>query len=699
MARAGAPRTRRPPKAPPVPEGWTPRATSLDELLEIVERLPLEPGVYIMRDRKGRVVYVGKARKLRNRVRQYFNGHDTRDFVPQLGRVLGDIETVVTQNDKEALLLENNLIKQHRPRFNVKLRDDKQYLVLRLDARAQWPRLEVVRNIAQDGARYFGPYHSASRARSTLRVVNRHFQLRTCTDHVLATRTRPCLQYQIGRCPAPCVYDVDRDAYATQVDDVTLFLGGKHDQLTQKLKTRMRAAAEQEAFELAAHLRDQLRAIETTLERQQVVGTDDGDQDVFGLYREGGQVEFAVMHVRGGKLVGSRSFSQSGMEMPDHVLVRDLLAAYYAQAPFVPDELLLPLAIDDEEAEALAEFLTEARGRKVKIHAPQRGAKKKLVELANKNAGSNFFTRRNKRDDASKVLERLRDRLRLSRLPHRIECFDISHTQGTEAVASMVVFEDGEPNSRAYRSFKIRGENGELAQGRWQNDDFASMYEALSRRFRRALRGEDESWALPDLLVIDGGKGQLSRVMAAMDDLGIPLGAEGVDVVALAKERVDDLGHGRAALDKLAASGLSKASPAEPGQAAQRYELRRARSSSKSAETRVRPERVFLPGAKDAIRLAPGSTERYLLERVRDEAHRFAITHHRKRRKKKGLESRLDTIKGVGPALKKKLLAHFGSFRALRAADTQALQAVDGVGPKLAERLHAELGSALAKKS
>jgi excinuclease ABC subunit C len=657
-----------------------------------VERLPLEPGVYIMRDRKGRVIYVGKARKLRNRVRQYFNGHDTRDFVPQLGRIVGDIETVITANDKEALLLENNLIKLHRPRFNVKLRDDKQYIVLRLDPRKAWPRLEVVRNIAQDGARYYGPFHSASRARSTLRVVNRHFQLRTCTDHVLENRTRPCLQYQIGRCPAPCVYEVDAESYARQVDDVGLFLSGKHEELTAGLNERMAAAAEAMNFESAAAIRDQLAAIETTLVGQQVVGKGEGDQDLVGMYREGGQVEFVVMHVRSGKLIASSNFSQSGMEMPDADLVRGLLGAYYDDAPFVPGEVLLPVSLADDDREPLAEWLSEKRGTKVRVHTPQRGDKVRFVELANKNAASNFVTRRNRKNDSEQLLERLRKRFSLSRLPRRIECFDVSHIQGSDTVASMVVFENGEPNKKAYRSFKIRGQGGKLAQGSRQNDDFASMYEVLSRRFRRALDGKDESWALPDLMVIDGGKGQLGRVLAAMDDLGIPLGAEGLDIVSLAKERSDQVAMNRQGLETLASSGAEGGSV--PGQALADYESRRARKGGSRAkeEARVRPERVFVPGAKEAIALAPGSSERYLLERLRDEAHRFAITHHRKRRGKRSLASALDAIEGVGPAMKKKLLKHFGTMAALRGADLEGLQAVPGVGPKLAQRLYDALG-------
>jgi excinuclease ABC subunit C len=664
----------------------------VEQVVALVERLPLEPGVYIMRDRKGRVIYVGKARKLRNRVRQYFNGHDTRDFVPLLGRIVGDIETVITANDKEALLLENNLIKLHRPRFNVKLRDDKQYIVLRLDPRKAWPRLEVVRNIAQDGARYYGPFHSASRARSTLRVVNRHFQLRTCTDHVLENRARPCLQYQIGRCPAPCVFEVDAEAYGRQVDDVGLFLSGKHEELTDGLRGRMEAAAEAMNFESAAAIRDQLQAVETTLVGQQVVGKGEGDQDLVGMYREGGLVEFAVMHVRSGKLIASSNFSQSGMEMPDTELVRGLLGAYYDDAPFIPSEVLLPITLAEDDREPLAEWLGEKRGNKVRVHTPLRGDKVRLVELANKNAASNFVSRRNRANDSEQLLGRLRERLSLSRLPHRIECFDVSHIQGSDAVASMVVFEDGEPNKKAYRSFKIRGDGGKLAQGTRQNDDFSSMYEVLSRRFRRALDGKDESWALPDLMVIDGGKGQLGRVLAAMDDLGVPLGAEGLDVVSLAKERSDHIGLNRKSLDTLSAAQEGDAKSPTPGQALAEYEVKRARASGKSEQVRVRPERVFIPGAKDAIALAPGSSERYLLERLRDEAHRFAITHHRKRRGKRSLASALDSIEGVGPAMKKKLLTHFGRMAALRGADLTALQAVPGVGPKLAQRLYDALG-------
>lgn len=672
-------------EAEDVPADWKPRARNRAQLLELVERLPQEPGVYVMRDRKGRVVYVGKARRLRQRVRQYFNGHDTRLFVPMLARVLGDIEAVITSNDKEAMLLENNLIKRHHPRFNVKLRDDKQYLVLRLDPRGEWPKLEVVRNIKQDGAQYFGPYHSATSARHTLRVVNRHFQLRTCSDFVLHHRKRPCLQYQIERCPAPCVHAVDEQAYADQVRDVGLFLAGRHNELVAGLRARMQAAAEALEFETAARIRDQLRAIETSLQRQQVVGTSELDQDVVGMYREGGNVEFVVMHVRQGKLMGTQRFSEKGMELPDAVVLSSFLSAYYDEAPIVPDELLLPFELAEDDAEPLAAWLGERRGKKVPVKVPKRGDRKKLLLLAERNAASNFATRRSKRDDAEAALERLRERLRLSRLPRRIECYDVSHIQGSEPVASMVVFVDGQPDKSAYRHFKIRGLDDEsgagpaLSQRDRQNDDFRSMYEVLIRRFRRAL--DDEDWALPDLIVIDGGKGQLGRVVAAMQDMGVPLGDEGVDLVSLAKQRRFAVSASKRGLEQLR----------EAGQELADYVVATA-DEDQDKDSEVRPERVFVPGAKDALALAHGSSELYLMTRIRDEAHRFAITHHRKRRGKRSLVSALDGIKGVGPATKKALIQHFGTVKAIKAASVEELCAVKGVGPKLAEAIHAGVG-------
>jgi len=691
--------TRRPSTTPPVPPGWSARITDPTQIGDLLARLPDEPGVYIMRDREGHVIYVGKARRLKARVKQYFSGHDTRAFVPLLTTLLGDIETVVVANNKEALLLENNLIKEHRPRFNVKLRDDSSYLVLRLDPTAEWPKLELVRGMGTDGANYFGPYHSAGSARQTLRVVNRHFQLRTCTDFALHHRKRPCLQYQIDRCPAPCVYEIDNAEYGSQVADVGLFLNGRHKELVRSLTGRMEQAAAALEFEIAARLRDQLRAVNTTLQAQQVVSAGTVDQDAIGMYRQGGQVEFAVLHVRQGKLLGTQSFSASGMELPDAEVLANFVSAYYQKSPFFPDEILLPSAIADDDAAPLAAWIRERKGKKVPLAVPERGDRKKLTQLASRNASNNFVSRRDQRQDSEAALLRLQTRLGLSRLPRTIECYDISHIQGSDPVASMVVFVDGAPSKSKYRSFKIKGvgvgdEGTGLAQGSFQNDDFASMYEVLGRRIRRALEGSDD-WQLPDLFVIDGGKGQLSRVVAALADLGVEIGAQGVDVVALAKERRGLAAPGPQRLKALKQSrDQPRPSSARPGEAWEESVLSHvhdddtAAPDPSSGRTDVlKPERVFTPGTKDAIRLKPGSSERYLMERVRDEAHRFAITHHRKRRAKRQIKSALDDIEGVGPSLKRALIQHFGSVRAIRSASAQALAEVKGIGPALAERI------------
>ena len=449
-------------------------------LREILDRIPPDPGVYLMKDKKGKIVYIGKAASLRARVRSYFTrSGDNRAFVPLLNRLLGDIETVVTNNEKEALLLENNLIKQHQPRFNVKLVDDKNYLVLRLDPTARYPRLEVVRRIGHDQARYFGPYHSATSVRAALKVVNRHFKLRTCTDHVLNTRTRPCLQYQIKRCDAPCVFPVPDAEYGDQVRDVTLFLQGKDQELLTRLRTRMKEAATGLEFERAAAVRDQITALEKTLESQRVVSEDLRDQDVLGFYREGDRVEIAVLHVRLGKLLGRESFNFTDQEFPDDETLSSFVGLYYDLGTTIPDEVLLCCPIEDVEVKT--EWLRERRGRKVEVLIPKRGERVRLVELANKNAAAAFYSRRNKARDTDELLGKIQKRLGLKHLPRRIECFDISHIQGSYTVASMVVFIDGEPAKSEYRRFKIR-----MAR----NDDFASMYEVISRRFRRSIKGD-----------------------------------------------------------------------------------------------------------------------------------------------------------------------------------------------------------------
>jgi excinuclease ABC subunit C len=617
-------------------------------IAEIVERLPADPGVYLMKDRRGKVIYVGKAINLRARVRQYFQpaSGDRRAFVPLLEGIVADIETVVTGNEKEALLLENNLIKQHQPRFNVKLTDDKNFLVLRLDTRTAWPRLEVVRKIANDGAHYYGPYHSPGACREALRVVNRHFQLRVCTDHTLQSRQRPCLQYQIKRCLAPCVFDVPASDYAEQVRFVGLFLEGKSDELLEDLRRRMKDAADRTAFEHAAHLRDQIRALETVLESQRVVFDTFVDQDVVGFHREGQAVEIMVLFVRQGKLVGNRAFSFGRQEFPDDEILSSFVGLFYDLQAIPPPEVLLPFAIAD--AAVKAEWLSDKRGGKTVVLIPQRGPRRALVELAAKNAAASFVSRRDRSKDSEATLARLQRRLGLAHPPRVIECFDISHVQGTDAVASMVVFENGEPAKARYRTYRIKHADG--------GDDFASMYEVLSRRFRRAREtaSDDSPWKLPDLLVVDGGKGQLSVALAAARDTGVDVRqGTGLSIIALAKERES-------------VAGEAGTEPARGGQ-------------TSDASTKKRPDRVFLAHGKDAIPIGPASAEMFVLARLRDEAHRFAVGFHRSSRKRRTLRSALSGIPSVGPIRQRALLRHFGSFKKVGEASLDALLAVPGM--------------------
>ena len=608
----------------------------MDAKLEAkLESLPTEPGVYLMKDRRGEIIYVGKAVNLRNRVRSYFTRTgDTRAFVSLLDQFLGDIETVLVHNEKEALLLENELIKKHKPRFNVLLKDDKQYISLRLDRTQAYPRLEVVRRYQKDGARYFGPYSSASAIRETLRIINRYFHLRTCTDHVLANRKRPCLLHQIGRCPAPCVYPVPAQDYRKSVDEVVLFLEGKAGELVDGLRARMKQSAGELKFEEAARIRDQLLAIERSLERQKVATSDFKDQDVFASHRDGDRLLVYVLYVRQGRLNGGQAFPLGSQEFPDEELLPSFVNLYYDQGHFVPEEVLLPL--DMEEREGLEALLTERKGERVRVMVPKRGEKRDLVDMAQKNAEQAVIERRRTKDETEVVLRRLQERLHLRNLPRRVECFDISHFQGSSIVASQVAATDGEIDKSRYRRYRIKTLE--------KQDDFASMHEVISRRLKR---GQEEG-DLPDLLVIDGGKGQLASALAAAKDLGV----EGVDIISLAKSRDLEV-HDR------------------------------------DEESNRSPERVFIPHRKDPIVLRQNSAELYLLARLRDEAHRFAITFQQKSMRKGNFHSVLEDIPGVGDTRKKQLLRQFGSLKRVREATIEELAEV--LGPTLAERVHAAL--------
>ncbi|MBZ4336628.1 excinuclease ABC subunit UvrC [Corallococcus sp. AS-1-12] len=605
-------------------------------LQEKLDALPTEPGVYLMKDKRGTIIYVGKAINLRSRVRSYFNrSGDTRVFVSLLDTMLGDLETVLVHNEKEALLLENELIKKHKPRFNVLLKDDKQFISLRLDRTQPFPRLEVVRKYEKDGARYFGPYSSAGAIRETLRLINRFFRLRTCTDHVLANRKRPCLLYQIGRCPAPCVHPVPPEDYRKSVDEVAMFLEGKAGQLIEGLRARMKRASMELKFEEAARVRDQLLAIERSLERQKVATTDFKDQDVFALYREGDRILFYVLHVRQGRLNGGQAFPFGSQEFPDDELLASFVNLYYDQGGFVPEEVLLPLEPGDG-TDGLEALLTERKGERVRVFVPKRGEKHELVNMAVKNAEQAFVERKRTKDETDTVLSRLQSKLGLRNFPRRMECYDISHFQSSSIVASQVAVTDGETDKSRYRKYKIKTVQ--------KQDDFASMYEVITRRLKRGLEDHD----LPDLLVIDGGKGQLASAHAAMKDLGV----EGVDVVGLAKSRDQDV-------------------------------------FDRDAESARSPERVFVLGRKDPIVLPQNSAEMFMLTRMRDEAHRFAITFQGKSMRKSSLRSALEDIPGVGEGRRKMLLRHFGSLKRVGEASIEELTEV--VGPAMAERVHAGL--------
>jgi excinuclease ABC subunit C len=651
-----------------------------------LDELPAEPGCYLMKDRRGVVVYVGKAASLRARVRSYFDAGrgDDRFFIPLLDELLGDVDVIVTRSEKEAVLLENELIKKHRPRFNVRLRDDKDFIVLRLDERHPWPRLEVVRARQRkaDGARYFGPYSSASSIRETLRVVNRHFQLRTCSDHVLEHRRRPCILHQIHRCPAPCVYEVPAGEYRQAVLDAVEFLEGREGELVERLRARMGEAAAALRFEEAARLRDQIQAVERSLEKQRVLMGDLADRDVVGLYREGPSLVLQILAMRGGKLQDARAYPFAEQEFPDAEVLSSFLALYYDREP-APDEVLLPL--EPENAAALAEVLSERRGRRVRFLTPQRGAKADLLEVARRNAEQGFRSWRERDDRREEALAALARALRLAKEPRWMECYDISTFQGALAVGSGVSMRDGEADKEGYRRYKVKGVAGQ--------DDFAMLHEVVGRRLRRAIA----EGAFPDLLVIDGGKGQLAAALAAAKDLGVPTkpspgneGAPFVEMVGLAKSRLLEgsaLGTARVVGRRVrrgAASAL-----ADAAEAADRGFV---------AESARSPERVFLPGRKDPVVLRQNSAELFLLARLRDEAHRFAIAFHRKLHRARNLTSVLEEIPGVGAGRRRTLLRHFGSLKRVKEATVQEIAAVEGFGPGQAAKVHGFFHAASAEE-
>ncbi|MDX2494064.1 MAG: excinuclease ABC subunit UvrC [Desulfuromusa sp.] len=597
-----------------------------------LKQYPQTPGVYQMFGESDEVLYVGKAKLLRNRLRSYFSAAgDGRLHIPLLMEKVQRIEVIITDTEKEALLLENTLIKKYRPRYNIDLRDDKTYVSVRIDLNEPFPLMQVVRQVKNDGAHYFGPYSSASAIRETLKEIYRIFPLRHSSIERCSKRGRPCLFHQIGQCSAPCHGKITQSDYRKLVDGVIQLLEGRESEVIARLQQRMSEASEEMRFEDAARLRNQISSIEKSIEKQKVTDYDGGNQDVIGLHQDGGEVEVTLLFIRHGRLIGRRSYPlEWKLDLPE--LLSGFLQEYYSRQVIVPDQLLLPFSL--ESADLLGEWLSEKRGKKVRLLAPQRGEKKRLCLMAQRNAQESYRQRGQRKLAREQLLEELRGKFHLPCLPARIECYDISNVQGNHSVGSMVVLINGEPATAEYRRYKIKTVQGA--------DDYASLREVLSRRLSRGI--EDQN--LPNMILIDGGKGQLGVLSMVLEEFRLE---EKIGAVGIAKSRV--MANVR-------------------GKVVERSE-----------------ERFFLPGRKNPVSFRQGSASLFLLERLRDEAHRFAITYHRKLRSKASLRSSLEDIPGVGPSRRKALLKHFGSLKKIRAASLDDLHLMPGMSANLAETI------------
>jgi excinuclease ABC subunit C len=616
-----------------------------DHLQGILDTLPNRPGCYIMHNAEGEIIYIGKAINLRNRVRSYFHsGHDQDTKTRQLVRNIADIEWIVVDSELEALILEMNLIKKHRPRYNIRLKDDKRYPYIKVHWADPFPKVTVTRQMVKDGSRYFGPYTSVWAVHQTLDVLRRIFPYLTCDREITGKDARPCLYYDIKLCTGPCIGAIQQAGYRQMIDDLCQFLEGRTEMIVTRLQQDMETAAENLNFERAASIRDQIQAINRVVERQRVISPERMDSDVIAMARANGEACVQIFFIRGGKLIGREYFVLEGTEdTSDPQVIAEFIKQFYAEAAQVPPQVLLPNEV--EEAKIIKQWLNTRRGgQKVELMVPHAGSTgDELVRMATENAVETLTALRaqweSDTNKQSAALAELQQALDLDEPPNRIECYDISNTQGTASVGSMVVFEQGVPAKRLYRRFNIQSVEGP--------NDFESMEEVLTRRFKRwrAAQEErstvgakvDESFAfLPDLLIVDGGKGQLSRAVAVL-------------------ERFDLLG-------RVPVAGLAK-----------------------------QQEELFLPGHSDSLMLPRNSQGLYLLQRIRDEAHRFAITAHRNRRAKAGLASTLDAVPGIGPVKRRRLLAHFGSIEAIKQASLEELTAVRGITQVDAETLKEQL--------
>lgn len=582
------------------------------------------PGVYLMKDANGRIIYVGKARDLKKRLASYFSKTAHKDLKARvLIEKIADFETIITSTEKEALILESNLIKRHRPRYNVILKDDKRYPCLRLNIKSPYPNLIIARKLQKDGALYFGPFTSAGAVRETLKVIHRTFKLRKCKGNNPKRRDRPCLNYQMGLCLGPCSRPVDPSEYRAVVDQVILFLKGRMPELIKHVKKEMEAAASRQDFEAAAAHRDRLFALEETLEKQVATTADFKDRDVVGMARQGRAVLIMVLFIRGGFLLGNRPFRFADTLAPDNEVISSFVKQYYENAPFIPKEILMSGAPEDKDL--LEEWLGELKGEKVYIMMPKRGEKARLLEMAAQNAEKSLRDHLNAALAEEGMLDRLQKALALSRRPERIECFDLSNIAGTEGVGAMVLFERGKPAPQGYRRYRIKAVSA--------RDDYAMLREALSRRYKK----REVEGSLPDLLIVDGGKGQLNSAVFVLKGLGL----HGLfDLIGIAKK------------------------------------------DSQRGETE---DKIYKPGRKNPINLRKSPEALLFFQRIRDEAHRYVIAYHRKRRMITYRKSILEHIPGIGSKRRKNLLKHFGSLKRIRAASVEDLSTVPGMTRQAAQ--------------
>ena len=584
-------------------------------ILEKVSHLPTTPGVYLWRDKYQRIIYVGKAINLRNRVRSYVQQDVNRSVkVTAMMRRAWDVETIQTKTEMEALILEATLIKEHHPKYNIMLRDDKTYPYVKITVQEDFPRLFMTRRLERDGAKYFGPFTDVTAVHHVLRILRSYYPLRTCKSMKVE---RPCLQYHMHYCEGPCMNYVTVEAYRKYIDDIVALFEGKQVQVIQEITSKMEQASEDLEFELAAKYRDDLLSIQKVQEKQRMV-TQRGDMDVLGMAIDGPMACIQLFFIRSGRLLGRENyFVQHEGDSPELVMT-EFIKQYYGGSTFIPKELLLPM--DSVDRELFSEWFTSMKGQQVDVSVPQRGYKKDLIKMAEENA-QNFLAERRRQwqytiDKSGGAVKKLAEVLDLPRLPERMECYDISHMQGAETVASMVVFEGGKPAKREYRRFKLKTVQG-------KPDDFASMAEIMERRY-----GNEKDWPMPDLIIIDGGKGQLNAALPVIRAMGVT----DVPVISLAK----------------------------------------------------RIEEVFVEGESESIILEHHTPELQLLQQIRDEAHRFAITYHRRLRGKRNLESVLDHVEGIGPKRRKALYKHFGNLDAMRVAGLEELESVEGMNKKAA---------------